>query len=153
MWTWSSALGRARTRSRINRFKRVSRAALLAPYDPQLLSEVHKCGDDSRFDVISLTVLLALVATACTQGPTDTTPADSGTAAETTGEVQTTVITETSTADTTAPPETTPATETTATAAAELTFGMIMVGPENDHGWSQALSRQGSTSRSSLAPR
>ena len=88
--------------------------------------------------VISLTVLLALVATACTQGPTDTTPADSGTTAETTGEVQTTVITETSTAETTAPTETTPATETTATAAAELTFGMILVGPQNDHGWSQA---------------
>ena len=32
--------------------------------------------------VISLTVLLALVATACTQGPTDTTPADAGTAAD-----------------------------------------------------------------------
>jgi simple sugar transport system substrate-binding protein len=88
--------------------------------------------------VLVLTVLLFLVASACTQGPTETTPADSettaATTAETTGDVQTTVATET----TSGAPETTTATETTATAAGELTFGMILVGPENDHGWSQA---------------
>ena len=91
--------------------------------------------------VLSITVLLALLTAACTQGPTtETTSGDTTatTTSATTGEVQTTVITETSGAETTAPPETSPATETTAAAGGSSTFGMILVGPENDHGWSQA---------------
>lgn len=77
---------------------------------------------------MALAAVFALVIAACGDDEGATT-----TAAETT----TTAAVETTT---TAPAETTTtAAETTTTAAAEpLTIGMIMVGPYNDHGWSQA---------------
>jgi len=84
-----------------------------------------------KWSWIALLAVLALLVAACGDDGAETTT----TAAETT----TTAAAETTT---TAPAEettTTAAEETTTTAAAEpLTVGMIMVGPYNDRGWSQA---------------
>ncbi|HJS29423.1 MAG TPA: BMP family ABC transporter substrate-binding protein [Anaerolineales bacterium] len=42
-----------------------------------------------------------------------------------------------------APAEPTPATESTPAAESDLVFGMVLVGPQNDHGWSQAHAEGG----------
>jgi len=78
--------------------------------------------------LLLLFAVLALVAAACSSDSDDTTTTTAGEAATTTtaGEAATT---------TTAGEA---ATTTTAAAAEPLTFGMILVGPENDRGWSQA---------------
>ena len=65
------------------------------------------------FGLLALLAAMAIVAAACSSSTDDTTTTTAAGA------------------------------ETTTTAAAEmsgegLTFGMILVGPENDHGWSQA---------------
>jgi simple sugar transport system substrate-binding protein len=80
--------------------------------------------------LVLLVVAVGLFAAACGSSTTTTTAAPATTA---------------STTPTTAAPATTATTaapaETTTTAAAEnkpFTFGMLLVGPYNDHGWSQA---------------
>ena len=81
------------------------------------------------FGLLALLAVLALIAAACSSSSEDTT---------------TTAAAETTTTAATAAETTTTAAETTTTAAAAapsgegFTFGMILVGPENDHGWSQA---------------
>ncbi|HLF28306.1 MAG TPA: BMP family ABC transporter substrate-binding protein [Anaerolineae bacterium] len=66
--------------------------------------------------------VLALIVTACA---TPATPAPTQPAATTAPEPTT-------------PPEPTTAPEPTPAEAEQLVFGMILVGPQNDHGWSQA---------------
>ncbi|HSQ36938.1 MAG TPA: BMP family ABC transporter substrate-binding protein, partial [Acidimicrobiia bacterium] len=82
-----------------------------------------------KWSWVVLLAVFALVVAACGDDAAETTT----TAAETT----TTAAEETTT--TAAEETTTTAEETTTTAAAEpLTIGMILVGPQNDRGWSQA---------------
>ena len=77
---------------------------------------------------LALVAVLALVAAACGDDAAETTTTTA--AATTTTAAATT---------TTAAGTTTTAAATTTTGAAEpLVIGMILVGPENDHGWSQA---------------
>jgi len=85
------------------------------------------------FGLLALLAVLAMIAAACSSSSEDTT---------TTAAAVTTTVAAGSTT-TAAPGETTTTVaETTTTAAAPsgegFTFGMILVGPENDHGWSQA---------------
>ena len=85
--------------------------------------------------LVLLVVVVAVFASACGGGTTTTTAAAPATTATTAAPA--------STDTTAAPAETTTsaaATDTTAGAAsaAGFTFGMLLVGPYNDHGWSQA---------------
>jgi simple sugar transport system substrate-binding protein len=83
-------------------------------------------------NVVTLVAALALVAAACGDDDTTTTEAQ----ASTTTEAMTTEASTTTEAMTT---EASTTTEAMTTEAAEpLVFGMILVGPKNDHGWSQA---------------
>ncbi|MEA3501343.1 MAG: BMP family ABC transporter substrate-binding protein [Actinomycetota bacterium] len=73
------------------------------------------------FGLLALLIVLAMLAAACSSSSDDTTTTTSG------GEATTTTAAG--------------GDETTTTAAVSgdgFTFGMILVGPENDHGWSQA---------------
>ena len=82
--------------------------------------------------IMVLFAVFALIGAACSSDSDDDTTTTAAAAEETT----------TTAAEPSDETTTTAAEETTTTAAAEpaepLTFGMIMVGPENDRGWSQA---------------
>jgi simple sugar transport system substrate-binding protein len=87
------------------------------------------------FSLLALLVVFALIAAACSSSSEDTTTTDVGGEAPTSS-----TAAPSSEATTTAAPG---EGETTTTAAEApsgegFTFGMILVGPENDHGWSQA---------------
>ena len=79
--------------------------------------------------LVLLIVAVGLLAAACGGSTTTTTSVLPATTATTAAPV-----TSETTATTAAPAETT----TSAAAATEFTFGMLFVGPYNDHGWSQA---------------
>ena len=82
--------------------------------------------------IVALFAVFALIGAACSSDSDDDTTTTAAAGEETT----------TTAAESSEETTTTAAEETTTTAAAEpaepLTFGMIMVGPENDRGWSQA---------------
>jgi simple sugar transport system substrate-binding protein len=83
--------------------------------------------------LVLLIVAVGLFAAACGSSTTTTTAAAPATTA-TTAATPTTAAPAETTTTAAAPAETT----TTAAAATEFTFGMVLVGPYNDRGWSQA---------------
>jgi len=79
--------------------------------------------------LVVMVAALALVASAC---------GDDDTSSDTTAAPATTAAATTEAPTDTEAPATTAAPEPTEAPAGPLTFGMILVGPENDRGWSQA---------------
>lgn len=88
----------------------------------------HRSKKRNRGAATALAVILLLLVSACGSSDTTTT-AGSGVTETTVGGTETTAASTETTAG---------GTETTVAAMEPITFGMILVGPENDRGWSQA---------------